>query len=400
MDDKETIVYFYCARKYEDIPLENSVWGKLCRKLGRLRSAKSDEKPDKNLNSLKNKNRKFHESKIAWIKSIWIKNGLVNVGQIYANRICQEILQERYKVSMKKRDCYGIHFVSCELPFSREMIRDEHREKGGEGILGAEEVEQIVNVIIQVMQEKDMERDKSRKTHEDRKSYKNEESYNNLESHRYEESHRNEESYRDKERYSNGESYNRERYNRENSDNAEKRRNRKVHEDVWSMEKPGENRYYVNYETGLKNRIQLIQDGVPFIFMTNYYKQHVHHGVLLVRDGFQAEAFLRKVYENLNYLLILTTHPEIWESFSQEVYEESGLIVQYESDGIRGSSIWKNAYLFDFGEDDEERGIPVRELPEGVIYMDFHPSYEKQRLIEGKRKDITYRPCPKYLDTY
>jgi len=156
---------------------------------------------------------------------------------------------------------------------------------------------------------------------------------------------------------------------------------------------------YVNYETRLQRKLQIHSDGCPLTFITHYYKTHIRDGVLLIKDGEQAEEFLREIYENLNALLMITTQPECWEAFSTEVYEQSGLIIQYGGEQNWQRKRWEGHYLFDFAYTTDEKKMYMRQLPKEIQYVDFMPSYEKQRVIEGKRKDITYIPCPKCLDT-
>ena len=158
-------------------------------------------------------------------------------------------------------------------------------------------------------------------------------------------------------------------------------------------------KYYVNFEVKLQKRLQILSEGCPISFMVHYYKSHIRDGILMVKDGGRAEVFLRAIYENLNGLLIITRQQERWETFAKEVYEQSGLILQYDSELNWRRKTWEKHYLFDFAYTTDEKEMHIRQLPRGIIYVDMMPSYEKQRVIEGKRKDITYIPCPKCLDT-
>lgn len=314
MNEKETVVYFYCRK----------------------------ENPDKSTKDRKDTAGMGKEKSIGKFSGIdiWIKmrqkilqwkNG-ERRENIYKN-LCRRINQGEDLINCKKKHCYGILYITCELPFSLDMIqRNDEPERGEKekNLLTFEEAMDVIGFmkksLVQKLEMKDA-------------------NYNI----------------------------------------------------VSFMEKTAE--YYVNYEIRLQRKLQLSSEGCPGTFFVNYYKSHIRDGILMVRDGERAEGFLREIYENLNALLIITSNRERWEHFAQEAYDQSGLIFQYDSEINRRRKIWEEHYLFDFAHTTDEKTMQIRALPKRIRYVDCMPCYEKERVIQGKRKDITYIPCPKCLDT-
>lgn len=134
----------------------------------------------------------------------------------------------------------------------------------------------------------------------------------------------------------------------------------------------------------------------PLSFLKEIYQQYVKDGVLVIRDGEQAENFIWEIHEMLNYLFVFTEDEKKWEELEIFAYEHTGLIIQYNCVPMHKNKRNKQLYFFDFSEHNLEQ---YRLLPQGTVYFDFATTKEKQRIIEGKRKDIRYVSFPKCLDT-
>ncbi len=150
------------------------------------------------------------------------------------------------------------------------------------------------------------------------------------------------------------------------------------------------------YEPDLASYIQAPKIQFPLRFLKEVYQRHIKDGILIIRDGDQAESFVWEIYEMLNYLFVFTDAEEKWEELERYAYEHTGLIVQYNRVPMQLNKEKRALYYFDFSESDPEE---YRIIPKGGIYFDFAMTKEKQRIIEGKRKDISYVCFPKCLDT-
>lgn len=315
MNEKETIVYFYCRKETQN------------------RKTKEREKKGR------------ETGKASLWKRLWeiLQPWKFSRGRETAyENLCKRMEQGEEMVSFRKRSCYGIRYVSCELPFSLGTIQKEAEkgcEKKEQDIFTHQETLDVIGGI------------KKRLMRELEETTKIEE-----------------EEERDID-----------------FDREKKSARHKL--------------IYVNYEINLQRKLGISSEGCPCSFYVQYYKNHIKDGILLVKDGEMAEDFLRAVYENLNGLLVISEEHQRWEELAQEVYQQSGLILQYDSELNWHRKTWEGHYLFDFAYTTDEKKMHIRELPKGVIYVDCMPSYEKQRVIQGKRKDITYIPCPKCLDT-
>ncbi len=161
------------------------------------------------------------------------------------------------------------------------------------------------------------------------------------------------------------------------------RKNIEVITDIW-------------YEPELASYIRASRIHFPLSFLKEVYLRHIKDGILVVRDGEQAESFVWEIYEMLNYLFVFTDEEEKWEELERFAYEHTGLIIQYNSAPMHLNRGNRALHYFDFSDRDPE---DFRMLPKGTIYFDFAMTKEKQRIIEGKRKDIRYVSFPKCLDT-
>lgn len=150
------------------------------------------------------------------------------------------------------------------------------------------------------------------------------------------------------------------------------------------------------YERELAVYLQKPKIRFPISFLKEVYKRYIKDGMLVIRDGEQAEAFIWEIYEMLNYLFILTREEEKWEELEAFAYDHTGLITQYNCMPEHLNRGSRALYYFDFSDCAPEE---YKMLPKGTVYMDFATAKEKQRIIEGKRKDIKYVSFPKCLDT-
>lgn len=105
------------------------------------------------------------------------------------------------------------------------------------------------------------------------------------------------------------------------------------------------------------------------------------------------ETFLQEVFGNLNGLYLIGTR-ERDTSFFDWMYEQSGLLACFAdkmpvTDGRRTAVVDLR----------RKKRPPVRELSPGSLYVDFTSDPEKQRLLRGKRTDISYISARNYLDT-
>lgn len=150
------------------------------------------------------------------------------------------------------------------------------------------------------------------------------------------------------------------------------------------------------YEPELGAYLQKPRTRFPMSFLKEVYKRYIKDGMLVIRDGEQAESFIWEIYEMLNYLFIITKEEEKWEELEAFAYDHTGLIIQYNCMPEHLNRGCRDLYYFDFSDCAPEE---YKMLPKGTVYMDFATVKEKQRIIEGKRKDIKYVSYPKCLDT-
>lgn len=165
--------------------------------------------------------------------------------------------------------------------------------------------------------------------------------------------------------------------------NSIRKNNMEVITDIW-------------YEPELASYIQTPRIHFPLPFLKEVYQRHIKDGILVIRDGEQAESFVWEIYEMLNYLFVFTDEEEKWEELEMFTYEHTGLIIQYNCVPMHLNRGNRALHCFDFSDHNLEE---CRMLPKGTIYFDFAMTKEKQRIIEGKRKDIRYVSFPKCLDT-
>ena len=156
------------------------------------------------------------------------------------------------------------------------------------------------------------------------------------------------------------------------------------------------NTVFVCYDEQIRKHAGITTQCYPLLLLRNYYKKIVRNGILIIRDGVQADSFLKAVYENLNRLLIITDQRESWNEFAEYVYEDSGLVVEFQIERTEkeweetGEKIWQGQYLFDFNEVPMEN---VRAIPKKTYYVDLIDTSEMRRVIEAKRKDVHYIGC-------
>lgn len=138
----------------------------------------------------------------------------------------------------------------------------------------------------------------------------------------------------------------------------------------------------------------LVDAPYPIRFLKALYREKVKDGILLIRDGSQAYEFIKEIYEDINRLLIFTSEQEKWQDLAGWLYGETGLVVQYDCEAMQYAKVWENKCLFDFNESAQ---VAYRRIPKGTRYIDLMVTKEKQRIIEGKRKDIQYYAYPQCM---